>query len=326
MVLLGWLSDAPAAGLVCVLAFAALVRYTVSLHSYSGMATPPMFGDYEAQRHWMEITLHTPLGDWYRQTADNDLQYWGLDYPPLSAYVSWLCGKVAQVWEPASVALLSSRGYETATSKLFMRLSVLVLDAALYFPAAAILCLYGAKYTRNRGEREGSAARCHALEWLLLLLLQPGLVLIDHGHFQYNAVSLAFTLWAVLAIASGRELFGSAIFCLLCFKTMSCTTHPLLLFPARARCAPARHCCAAQLGVVVLAVLAFISALLRPCARGGLRCWSWPGVAPHVPVRPRHSRIRWRISGARCPSCRASSCTSVSKHRSSFVSAPPPRC
>lgn len=43
-----------------------------------------MFGDYEAQRHWMEITVHTPIGDWYRNTATNDLLYWGLDYPPLS--------------------------------------------------------------------------------------------------------------------------------------------------------------------------------------------------------------------------------------------------
>ena len=49
-----------------------------------------MFGDYEAQRHWMEITVHLPFHQWYKY----DLQYWGLDYPPLTAYVSWLCGEV----------------------------------------------------------------------------------------------------------------------------------------------------------------------------------------------------------------------------------------
>lgn len=53
-----------------------------------GEATPPMYGDYEAQRHWMEITTHLPFREWYTY----DLQYWGLDYPPLTAYVSWLCG------------------------------------------------------------------------------------------------------------------------------------------------------------------------------------------------------------------------------------------
>ena len=49
-----------------------------------------MFGDYEAQRHWMELTNHLPLRQWYTY----DLQYWGLDYPPLTAYHSWLCGKM----------------------------------------------------------------------------------------------------------------------------------------------------------------------------------------------------------------------------------------
>ena len=54
-----------------------------------------MFGDYEAQRHWMEITIHTPPQLWYKY----DLQYWGLDYPPLTAYVSWICGKVyISIW------------------------------------------------------------------------------------------------------------------------------------------------------------------------------------------------------------------------------------
>lgn len=55
-----------------------------------GYATPPMHGDYEAQRHWMEITLHLPTREWYFY----DLPYWGLDYPPLTAYVSYICGLV----------------------------------------------------------------------------------------------------------------------------------------------------------------------------------------------------------------------------------------
>ena len=53
---------------------------------------PPMHGDFEAQRHWMEITWQLPVADWYRTTPVNDLQYWGLDYPPLTAYVSWIFG------------------------------------------------------------------------------------------------------------------------------------------------------------------------------------------------------------------------------------------
>jgi alpha-1,3-glucosyltransferase len=49
-----------------------------------------MFGDLEAQRHWMEVTLHLPLKEWYYY----DTQWWGLDYPPLTAYVSLLFAKL----------------------------------------------------------------------------------------------------------------------------------------------------------------------------------------------------------------------------------------
>ena len=58
--------------------------------SVIGYRSPPMFGDYEAQRHWMELVFHLPFHQWYKY----DLQYWGLDYPPLTAYVSWICGLV----------------------------------------------------------------------------------------------------------------------------------------------------------------------------------------------------------------------------------------
>ena len=80
-----------------------LVRRTMGLFGYSssvqllfyrlrllGFQTPPMHGDYEAQRHWMEITTQLPISEWYFY----DLQYWGLDYPPLTAYHSWLLGKM----------------------------------------------------------------------------------------------------------------------------------------------------------------------------------------------------------------------------------------
>ena len=47
-----------------------------------------------------------------------DLEYWGLDYPPLTAYVSWVCGKASAIVEPASMELGRSRGYETPSHKV----------------------------------------------------------------------------------------------------------------------------------------------------------------------------------------------------------------
>lgn len=30
----------------------------------TGAGKPPMFGDYEAQRHWQEITVNLPVKEW----------------------------------------------------------------------------------------------------------------------------------------------------------------------------------------------------------------------------------------------------------------------
>ncbi|KAL1776492.1 dolichyl pyrophosphate Man9 c2 alpha-1,3-glucosyltransferase [Sigmodon hispidus] len=122
------------------------VRWTVSLNPYSGAGKPPMFGDYEAQRHWQEITFNLPVKEWYFNSSDNNLQYWGLDYPPLTAYHSLLCAYVAEFINPDWVALHTSRGYESQAHKLFMRTTVLVADLFIYIPAVLLYC-YSLKET-----------------------------------------------------------------------------------------------------------------------------------------------------------------------------------
>ncbi|KAK5644163.1 hypothetical protein RI129_008008 [Pyrocoelia pectoralis] len=182
---------------------AILLRCGTSLHPYSGQAKPPMYGDYEAQRHWMEITVNLPLHDWYRNTSTNDLQYWGLDYPPLTAYHSYLCGFVSRLINPEYVSLTKSRGYETEEHKLFMRYTVLLVDVFLFLPAVVV-------YFNNVYKK----TRVTPLLATFLTFFYPGLILIDHGHFQYNCVSLAFTVYAILFVCTQRPILGSFFFCL----------------------------------------------------------------------------------------------------------------
>ena len=174
-----------------------------------------MFGDYEAQRHWMEVTLNTPLSQWYVHTKVNDLQYWGLDYPPLTAFQSWICGVWMRAVEPGAVALTTSRGWETPVSKLAMRATVIASDLAFTLPAtiAFVRAFYGE-------ERGGNANR---MTWATaLILLAPAPILVDHGHFQYNNWSLGLTTYAVAAIVRGRNVLGSVLFtAALCHKQMS---------------------------------------------------------------------------------------------------------
>lgn len=183
-----------------ILSAAVFVRTTVSLWPYSGAGNPPMFGDYEAQRHWMEITYNLPLHQWYVNSSSNNLGYWGLDYPPLTAYHSWVMGAASASINPDWIVLEKSHGYESYHHKLFMRFSVLTTDILIFF-SAAIVYVMGQPHTKK-------------IVLLFAVLFQPALVLVDYGHFQYNSVSLGLTLWAIASVVSDWDVFGSLAFCL----------------------------------------------------------------------------------------------------------------
>lgn len=104
----------------------------------------------------------------YFNTTDNDLMYWGLDYPPFTAYHSWILGflyvitsksltspliqqkaktyfisiyranKINSSW----VSLHKSRGIETYHHKLFMRYTVVAADCLLFIPAVYLFVLH----------------------------------------------------------------------------------------------------------------------------------------------------------------------------------------
>ncbi|XP_069498110.1 dolichyl pyrophosphate Man9GlcNAc2 alpha-1,3-glucosyltransferase isoform X2 [Ambystoma mexicanum] len=179
------------------------VRWTVSLNPYSGAGKPPMYGDYEAQRHWQEITYNLPVKQWYFNTSSNNLQYWGLDYPPLTAYHSFVCAYIANLIDPGWIALNMSHGYESLQHKLFMRATVLIADIIIYIPAVILYCFSLKEITIKQ-----------KISVIFCILLYPGLILVDYGHFQYNSVSLGFALWGVLGLSRGWDLLGSLAFCL----------------------------------------------------------------------------------------------------------------
>ena len=132
--------------------------------------------------------------DWYHNTTDNDLQYWGLDYPPLTAYHSWVVGVAARRVNSSWVELRDSRGTETPEHRLMMRLSVMVADLLILLPA--IFMFSASPLT------------------LVTILAYPGLIIIDHGHFQYNNISLGLAIMAVAQVTRGRHILGSVLFVL----------------------------------------------------------------------------------------------------------------
>ncbi|KAH9286857.1 Dolichyl pyrophosphate Man9GlcNAc2 alpha-1,3-glucosyltransferase [Echinococcus granulosus] len=204
------MSGAPSDPFICValpLALGLCLRSLGILQPYSGMSSPPMFGDYEAQRHWMEITVNLPISEWYVNTSSNDLQYWGLDYPPVTAYHSYILGQVSKLIDPAWTELFISRGLETPEHKRFMRLTVIVSDCLSYMLAALFYCAITLKRLKKDAELSGFSVA-------LSMMSFPGLILLDHGHFQYNCVSLGLFVMSLVFFSEDLDVIGSVVFCL----------------------------------------------------------------------------------------------------------------
>jgi alpha-1,3-glucosyltransferase len=234
-----------------------VLRVLVALSPHSGQGQAPRWGDFEAQRHWMEVTRHVPLSDWYAgRLPGNELTHWGLDYPPLTAAVSWLHGAAIELAlgsSNATLALGTSRGAESDAIKLAMRLSVLLSECLVLWPAVVV---FVTRVVVPRADRVAAT--------VALVLFQPSLILIDHGHFQYNTICLGLTLWAVVALLADRPYLATVCFCAaLNFKHMALYFAPAFFFqmlgdaarlgsPARA----ARR--VALLGVVAVATFAAI--------------------------------------------------------------------
>lgn len=147
---------------------------------------------------------------------------------------------------PSWVALDKSRGIETESSKVFMRTTVVFTDLLVYVPA---LVLFARTWQGTRSSRTQVSLfvtfECDLklMRWrkhlaLLTMLLQPALLLVDFGHFQYNSVMLGtsrhmslltvsnstvgFTLLALDFFAAGQDLLGAVCFVLsLGFKQMA---------------------------------------------------------------------------------------------------------
>ncbi|EKJ73580.1 hypothetical protein FPSE_06198 [Fusarium pseudograminearum CS3096] len=183
-----------------ILMVVGLFRWAASLWGYSGFHKPPMFGDYEAQRHWMEVTTQLPISQWYF----HDLQWWGLDYPPLTAYHSWALGKLGSYIDPSWFALFTSRGNQDPDLKIFMRATVIVSEYLIYIPAAIV---FVRRYSRLQGVTNWTA-------WLALvaILMQPATILIDHVHFQYNTVMLGFVMASMSSMLAERYKWAAVFF------------------------------------------------------------------------------------------------------------------
>jgi alpha-1,3-glucosyltransferase len=128
--------------------------------------------DLEVHRHWMALTHHLPLKQWYY----DETSLWTLDYPPYFAYFEKFLSYFAFYFD-RNILVLQAEPNAAATTLLFQRLSVICSDWVLLYATYSYVsyCYPDAK---------------KSLVTYVLTAVNAALLLVDHLHFQYNGLLL----------------------------------------------------------------------------------------------------------------------------------------
>jgi alpha-1,3-glucosyltransferase len=174
--------------------------------------------DFDVHRNWLAITHHVSPSRWYWDKTS----VWTLDYPPLFAYFQWLLGKAALIifriigkqQDAGDLLALTAEPIRTPAVIVFQRLSVVIVSDGLLYLG---ICFLEAVLRVRHGK-----ASLKPLYWLLLL--HPGLVLVDNIHFQYNGM-----LFGLMLMAVGCAYAGKPVLCGLAFLALVLTKHLFLV-------------------------------------------------------------------------------------------------
>ncbi|WAQ83698.1 hypothetical protein PtA15_4A146 [Puccinia triticina] len=178
--------------------------------------------DFEVHRNWLAITHSLPLSRWYYDETSR----WTLDYPPFFAFFEYLLSRIAVRVDPKIVEL-DNLGYQEASCVGFQRATVILTELVL---GAALL-----KLTRTPSEPHNATI---ALATAASLFLHPGLIIVDHIHFQYNGFLLGILLWSIWAAREKRFCLSAGLFAsLLNLKHIFIyLAPPFLVYLFRAHC------------------------------------------------------------------------------------------
>ncbi|KAI8876071.1 glycosyltransferase family 57 protein [Backusella circina FSU 941] len=147
--------------------------------------------DFEVHRNWLAITHSLPINQWYIEKTSE----WTLDYPPFFAWFEKLLSCFGALVDPEMVKV-ENLEYVSPETVLFQRLTVIISELVLYWALVRYARCFGNKY----------------VNWLVVgsIFLHPGLIIVDHIHFQYNGL-----LYGILVLSINNLLGSGALFAIL---------------------------------------------------------------------------------------------------------------
>ncbi|KAI8440210.1 hypothetical protein MSG28_001591, partial [Choristoneura fumiferana] len=150
--------------------------------------------DFEVHRNWLAVTHNLSVSQWYYDTTSE----WTLDYPPFFAWLEYVLSFVAKLFDP-QMLYLTNLNYASDMTIIFQRLSVIVLD--FIYIASAKSC--------------SNLISDGKLLVFILLISNPGLLMVDHIHFQYNGVLYGFLLYSMSNMIRGNFISAAIWFTVL---------------------------------------------------------------------------------------------------------------
>nr|CAG4635478.1 EOG090X06YP [Artemia franciscana] len=162
--------------------------------------------DFQVHRNWLAITKSLPLEKWYYDNTS----VWTLDYPPFFAWLEYILSQLAVVIDPEMVKL-NNIDYKSEAAIIFQRSSVILLDFVYYYGAYLVCSSFMPVDTRT-----AKLSSTNVIAFILLAS-NPGLLMVDHIHFQYNGFlsGLLFISIAHIRQASGNFLASAFWFAVL---------------------------------------------------------------------------------------------------------------
>ncbi|KAG0647783.1 Asparagine-linked glycosylation 8 ame [Hyphodiscus hymeniophilus] len=178
--------------------------------------------DFEVHRNWLATTNSLPVQEWYFEKTSE----WTLDYPPFFAGFEWILSQFAKVIDPGMLRVYNLE-YESWQTVYFQRATVIITELVLVY--ALNLFVQSAPPAFRRPSHAAA----------LSILLSPGLLIIDHIHFQYNGFLYGILILSlVLARKKSTTLLSGLLFAaLLCLKHIYLYLAPAyFVFLLRAYC------------------------------------------------------------------------------------------
>lgn len=161
--------------------------------------------DFDVHRNWMAITGTLPLSQWFYEQSSE----WTLDYPPFFAWFERLLSLGAPLADPQMLTVQAAP-YHSPGTLVYQRLTVIASDAVLYGGIRMVTWSWP-----RSGTVETEWSNVKVLLVTALTFLNPGLLLVDHIHFQYNGFLLGILLASIALIRAGYDLAGAFLFALL---------------------------------------------------------------------------------------------------------------